>query len=716
MVIQNPPTAKSGGSSVPEGGDLEGLLRRLEGVKRSGDQWVAKCPAHEDRAPSLTLKRGDKGGVLLYCHAGCQPEAVCAKLGLTLADLSPPKAPKPLPLRREWEIRDAGGEVVAVHVRTDDGEGNKDLKWRRGTRWGLGGLASADLPLYGSELAASFDPARPVYLCEGEKACDALRGTGAQALGTVTGASGTPGAAVLEVLRGRRARLWPDNDDTGKKHMQRIAGALGSIAAEVVVLPIPEGVPPKGDAFEWVGLRRQQGKSAEDVRQEIDGEALLTTPPTPPTMPPPPPPVVSDDTAADPFEAVSDRLQKNKKGTPYATTDNALTILAADPRWEGILAYDEFRSEVVARTAPPWDEESKPAHAFNAGSAWTDDDDVRLSAWLSRHWEIKLAPKSVAEVVQVAAKRRPFHPVRDYLLSLRWDGTPRLGAWLTLYAGAEDTSYTATVGRMALIAAVARVIKPGVKADYMLILEGQQGKKKSTLARILAGDDWFSDSKVDFDSKEGAIALHGVWIQELGELSAFNKKDIETVKRFLTVSTDRFRPPYGRRTACFPRQSTMIGTTNETNGYLQDHTGGRRFWPVETGTVDLEALRRDRDQLWAEAVEAHRRGERWYPDTDEEHRLCANEVEQRQAIDPWEETLEDCLRKRDEASVDYLLGTVLGIPTDKQLHSHSQRVGKIMTGRLRWKGGQKVKSEDLNADGRRVNGYKRRHDSLPTRE
>ena len=220
---------------------------------------------------------------------------------------------------------------------------------------------------------------------------------------------------------------------------------------------------------------------------------------------------------------------------------------------------------------------------------WSDSDDVRAAEWLQRR-EINVAPMVVSRSVNAVAREITVHPVRDYLGALAWDGMPRLETWPCRYLGAEDTAFNRTVGALWLISAVARIFRPGVKADHMLVLEGPQGAKKSTALKILAGEAWFTDELPDLGSKDAAMHMHGVWIIEMAELDAIGKAEVSRIKAFLTRTTDRYRPPYGRYTIEVPRQCVFAGTVNPDT-YLRDETGNRRFWPVRCGTIDIDGAR-----------------------------------------------------------------------------------------------------------------------------
>ncbi len=243
---------------------------------------------------------------------------------------------------------------------------------------------------------------------------------------------------------------------------------------------------------------------------------------------------------------------------------------------------------------------------------------MRAAEWLQRR-ELNVTPMTVGRSAGAVAREITVHPVRDHLGAITWDGVPRIEAWACRYLGAEDTAFNRSVGGLWLISAVARIFRPGVKADHMLVLEGPQGARKSTALKILAGEDWFTDELPDLGSKDAAMHMQGVWIIEIAEIDAIGKAEVSRIKAFLTRTTDRFRPPFGCYTIDVPRQCVFAGTVNPDT-YLRDETGNRQFWPVRRGTIDIDALARDRDQLWAEAVARFRTGAIWWLDTPRAHR------------------------------------------------------------------------------------------------
>jgi predicted P-loop ATPase len=261
-----------------------------------------------------------------------------------------------------------------------------------------------------------------------------------------------------------------------------------------------------------------------------------------------------------------------------------------------------------------------------------------VADWL-QHQDI-MVPMSIAgQAVEVVARDRLFHPVREYLDSLAWDGTSRIDEWLIRYLGAEDTPYHRAVGPRWMISAVARIYAPGCKADCALILEGPQGIRKSSALMMIA-KPWFADRLSDLSSKDAAMETRGVWIIEIAELDTMSRAEVSTIKAFMSRTQDRFRPPYGKRLVDLPRQCVFAGSVNPEGGYLKDPTGGRRFWPVVCSTINLETLQRDREQLWAEARDRFRGGEPWWLETQELDALAAEEQAERYQGDAWDELIE----------------------------------------------------------------------------
>ena len=302
-----------------------------------------------------------------------------------------------------------------------------------------------------------------------------------------------------------------------------------------------------------------------------------------------------------------EKLKVTDKGAIAQTIENAVIILQHDPKLKGCLALNEMEHTIVAKKSLPW-------RKVNGASQWVDADDASLRYYLERVYGIASKDR-IFDAVNVVASENKFHPVRDYLDGCVWDGVPRVETLLVDYLGAEDNAYTRAVTRKALVAAVARIYRPGCKFDYMLTIRGQQGLGKSALIGKLGGK-WFSDSFTTLQGKDAYEQVQGVWIMEVGELAGMRKAEAETIKLYISKQVDRFRPAYGRRLQEFPRQCIFIGTTNETQ-FLRDTTGNRRFWVVDTPNKprrDMwEELTPETIKLiWAEAVSIYHKGEDLY--------------------------------------------------------------------------------------------------------
>jgi putative DNA primase/helicase len=330
-----------------------------------------------------------------------------------------------------------------------------------------------------------------------------------------------------------------------------------------------------------------------------------------------------------------------EEGTPKRNLANTMHVLGQHPEWSGVLAYDLFAESIVKLRPPPTRKQDEP-EAKSAGP-WTEADSVRAATWIASTVGFDAAVQWVDAAVATVAERNLIHPVRDWLRELEWDHVERLDRMLVTYFGADDSNYTRAVGAKWMISAVARVEQPGCKADHMLVLESKaQGIGKSTALRILASDPWFSDTGIIIGDKDSFQAMRRVWIYELAELSSIRGRDVERVKTFLSSPSDRYRPSYGRVTREFPRQTVFAGSTNEEH-YLTDPTGARRFWPVKCRSIDLEGLRRDRDQLWAEAKHRFTKGEKWHLEQGDIAGDAAKEQADRAERDDWIDVVADWL-------------------------------------------------------------------------
>jgi predicted P-loop ATPase len=357
-------------------------------------------------------------------------------------------------------------------------------------------------------------------------------------------------------------------------------------------------------------------------------------------------------------------------GTPVPNVANVLIGLRAD--YPDVFAYDEMRRTAVFK---------------ETRRAITDTDVTRMQESFQHAGLKRVGSEPMYSAIMAHSQDHAFHPVREYLAGLQWDGVPRLKTWLSTYIGAENTEYAAAIGAMFMISMVARVMRPGCKADHMLVLEGEQGSLKSTCCRVLAGDDYFSDNLPDLDSKDSSQHLAGKWLIEVAELHSFDRATSLKIKSYITRQEERYRPPYGRMEVHEPRQCVFIGTTNK-EAYLRDETGGRRFWPVKTGRIDIEALRRNRDQLFAEAKVLFEQGSHWWPDADFERLHIKPQQSERYEADPWEETISKYLDGITKVTVCEVAREAIGIDTPRIDRADQNRIMSTLTD-LGWKRGKR---------------------------
>ena len=310
------------------------------------------------------------------------------------------------------------------------------------------------------------------------------------------------------------------------------------------------------------------------------------------------------------------------KGNYMATIHNAKMILSHDPLLKGKIRKNEFTKKYRVFGALPWNTDERERD-------WEDNDDSGLRYYIEKVYQIK-GKANIEDAWGLVANENRYHPVRDYLESLVWDGVPRVETLFIEFMGAEDNAYTRAVSRIALTAAVARIFAPGIKYDNVVVLVGPQGCGKSTILKKL-GRDWFSDTLTTMQGKEAYEQIQGFWIIEIGELAAMKRYEVETVKQFTSKSEDSYRAAYGHHVETHKRQCVFFGTTN-TYDFLKDMTGNRRFLPVDVHPEkavkdvwnDLDA--KVVDQIWAEAVSLFRNGEKFYL-WDEDIKRMAEEVQ-----------------------------------------------------------------------------------------
>jgi hypothetical protein len=377
------------------------------------------------------------------------------------------------------------------------------------------------------------------------------------------------------------------------------------------------------------------------------------------------------------------RCQFNGKGNPYSNLANAMVALHEAPELRSAFAYDEMLCAPLLVSPVPG------VGGTDLPRPVRDDDVTAAQVWLQIAGLVSISKDAVHQAVELCARERAFHPVRAYLNALRWDGERRLHGWLNAYLGVEHGPYATGIGTMFLIALVARILDPGCKADYMPVLEGPQGSLKSSACAILSGR-WFSDHLPDVRSggKDVSQHLRGKWLIEVSELSALDKAEAAALKAFVTRPAERYRPSYGRREVIEPRQCLFIGTTNKAI-YLRDETGGRRFWPLKVGLIDLAGLARDRDQLFAEAMALYRKGVRWWPDAAFEAQHIKPEQDARYEADAWIDLIGGYLLGRSQTTVLEIAREALYIDVPRIGTAEQRRISAALE-QLGWQRGTRT--------------------------
>lgn len=578
---------------------------------------------------------------------------------------------------------DGGKEVLPLSFCRHDVTGKQDWRW----------ISFPDpRPLYGLERLAT-KPNASVLVVEGEKCVDAAQAE-LPDLVVVSwpGGGNAVDKADWSPLAGRKVITWADCDSKREK-LSKDDKAAGMLPDQKPFLPhekqpgfkamaIARGIlhtlgctlwdveiqPPGVIADGWdVADFIAEGYAGEQVANHIRAQCV-------PWSPAEPKPTASAAGAgrAKPSAEGGDESWRDdllwSKGELSDCLANVYDILANSPQWKGVLGYNEFSLRAVKLKPPPY------ANAVEGD--WEGVDDSRTAIWLTRQWEITPSSIRVAEAVETLARSHSFHPVRDYLRSLPpHDGTLRLDHWLCDCLGVADSPYVRKVARWFLMGMVARVMEPGVKFDTCLVLEGSQGKGKSTALSILAGE-FFDDTDLDLNNKDAMASLQGVWLHEFAELGSLAKAEASKQKSFLTRRVDKYRPVYGRRDIKAPRQTAFAGSVNDWE-WQKDPTGGRRFWPAMcSGEFNLELLRENRDQLFAEALAAYLAKERFHPTPEEQKLLFDPEQLQREQPDSFIDALHDWVYSQvADFSVATAIMDGLGLGADKLTRDTQTRVG-----------------------------------------
>lgn len=352
-------------------------------------------------------------------------------------------------------------------------------------------------------------------------------------------------------------------------------------------------------------------------------------------------------------------VSKNGEMAFRPSRRNAYLVLCNDTRVRGKIWHDDFKGALM-----------------RSQEEYKDTDDTKLQMWLEGIYGMRMSTGTVSEVTRLVGEEFARNPLHEYLESCQWDGVPRIDHWLVRGAGALDTPLVRSVGKRWLISAVARAIQPGCKADTVLIFVGPQGAKKSTCFRALSGDEYFCDTPMDIGSPNAYTQIRRAWIYEVAELDSIRRSANSATKAFLTAQEDTYRPAYGRHAVTTKRHCIFCGTTNEQS-FISDMTGSRRFWPVRVGVVDLQWIKDNRDQLWAEAMAAYKAGEIWWLENESETELQRVSEDYRQ-IDPWQPMIEEWLLNKTDVTVTDVMQGGLKLEPNQMTKLAQMRVSDIL--------------------------------------
>jgi predicted P-loop ATPase len=656
--------------------------------KRHGKEIKFLCPVHDDSTPSAYYNPDKQVWNCQACDAKGGFVDLAAHLGIELphgdrSDLPPGIYGKMrgAPLQTLHVYRDIDGNPIGYVARYEHGAKKFPIPFFKKDAEGRykAGAPRAPRPMYGAE-RLKIHPSKKVWIVEGEKCADAINALGGVAV-TSQGGSKVADKTDWSPLAGREVVIWPDDDGPGMMYQASVIAALSkSVRTMERIDPAPLKLGKGGDVADWLPLQ-------DDPKAAI--AALERIPISTPSQ--------GESVAIEPAPETDltwfNLLTRTKDGeTVKPTLANLLLIFGNHAAWSGVLAHNERSLQDMIISPPPFDLDAPTPVQL-------DDHHAALCClWLANHMDVSAPSALTHEAMATVAKKRPFDPCRDYFDSLKWDGTPRADTWLTDYANAKPSDYLAAISSKWLISAVARTYTPGDQVDTMLVLEGKQGTRKSSLLRTLAGAEYFSDQVKQIDSKDTLMLLHGPLIVEHSEMDSLNRKEVSAVKAFVTVRVDHFRPPYGRTTKSYPRRCIFAGTTNEEI-YLKDMTGGRRFWPVKVGKINSSGIAKVRDQLWAEAVHRYQAGEPWHL-SDPMEAVAAEEQAARLQGDPWEPSVLSYLEENDKrwdmraepafdddtavrifVTTDELLDKALSVPVERRKRADSMRVGEILKAR-----------------------------------
>lgn len=570
-----------------------------------------------------------------------------------------------------------GSAFRVARYDTPDGKQFSPFIWRQG-KWIAKGYPDPR-PMFGLEVLAAR-PEAPVMVVEGEK-CAQVAALTMRRYAVVTWSGGALAVKKTEwrPLQGRDVIIWPDADDAGKKAAASLAELLHGIAAKVRVIQ-PNGQADGWDIADAVGegwdAKKIAAWAGEHIRVVADklvaqtpaaagnvtGEASRLTEAS---LPATAEPATSALTTAAGYCSWTDLgLDTNEGGLPHPTIANGSLIVQAHPAIRGKIWYDTFRDHVYTTVD-------------GAERQWNDADDMNITVFVQQQLKLnKFNAMMMASAVGHAARLFQRNSLTDWLDSLVWDEIPRLENWLSDCLGVEKTEYSMAVANNWPVSMVARAYVPGCQVDTMPVLEGTQGRGKSKFLEILGGQ-WYKALSMAFGDKDFLQAIQGGWLIEIPDMTGFSRREHSAILATISIRRDVYRRSYGRHTEEHPR-AAVFAATSETDDYLTDTRGRRRYWPLRCSYVDLDALRAQRDQIFAEAVTRYRAGAAWHvmPAVADAEQL------DRAPEDVWTDRVmaycDNCAANNIPVTSSRILSDAIEMKLSQQGDSEKRRIARIM--------------------------------------
>jgi predicted P-loop ATPase len=551
-----------------------------------------------------------------------------------------------------WPYRGAGGELLG-HVAKYYRPGAEPvfIPWVWSHNGWIERMWPDPRPLYGLDRLAAA-PRRPVLICDGEEAATVAQMFCDRKYVCVTWPGGilAAHAADWRPLAGRTVVLWPNAGVEGLQTMFDLATIVEPICHSLKI------IDPDGNSDGW---------NATHAGFDWDAFSSWSRPRMRPVSKPKPEPPAAAGFAA--WDAL--QLSLNGNGAPHDNLDNAIRTIEKDPELARHVWFDEFLDAVQT----DWQGSQRE---------WSDVDSIKLQLYLQRHIGLtKISLKTCDNAAQMAAHHDIRNECRAWLESIEWDGVDRLQDLFPVGFGSKRDAFTEAMGRCWLVSMVARVFEPGAKVDTVPVLEGEQGKLKSTALGIIGGK-WYVECHESVLHKDFYSIMTGHMLVEIAEMHSFSRAEVERIKGVISCRVDRYRKPYDRHAADHPRRTVLAGTTNRDD-WQKDDTGARRFWPVICLATDLDWIREHRDILFAEAVARYKRHEAWW---DVPADLQAAETDARRETDAWEPIISGFLASttRDRILLHEVLEEALKIEPGRQDQLVQKRAGRILR-LLKWK-------------------------------